>query len=63
MAGTFDAEEIEALRRLSPRDAFERVKDLLYRRGDAGSHDFLDAFEELVEAGVFTPEQLEELLA
>ena len=63
MAGTFTPEEIEALRKLSARDAFERVKDGLYRRGDAGSHEFLDAFEELVEAGVFTPEQLEELLA
>ena len=63
MTGIFDPQEIESLRKLPAREAFERVKDALYRRGDAGSHDFLDAFQELVEAGVFTSEQLEEFLA
>ena len=63
MAGIFDPEQIAELKRLPVREAFERVKNALYGSGDAGSDDFMDAFEELVEAGVFTPEQLEELLA
>lgn len=63
MPGIFDPEQIEELKKLPPQEAFERVKDALYRSRDAGSHDFMDAFEGLVEGGVFTPEQLEEFLA
>ena len=63
MAGIFDPEQIEELKKLPLQEAFERVKNALYKSRDAGSHDFMDAFEELVEAGVFTPEQLEEFLA
>ena len=63
MAGIFDPEQVAELKKLSVQEAFERVKNALYASRDAGSDDFMDAFEELVEAGVFTPEQLEEFLA
>jgi hypothetical protein len=55
-------DEIEVLRSLPPREAFERVKDALYRRGSVSSDEFTDAYEQLVELGILTPEQLEEFL-
>ncbi|HET9298764.1 MAG TPA: hypothetical protein VFO11_02390 [Candidatus Polarisedimenticolaceae bacterium] len=59
----FHPDEIEVLRRLPPRQAFERVKDALYRSGHVRSDEFVDAYEQLVELGVLTQEQLEEFLA
>ena len=63
MKGILHPDEIEVLRRLPPRQAFERVKDALYRGGSVTSDEFLDAYEQMVEEGVLTPEQLEEFLA
>ena len=59
----FHPDEIEVLRGLPPRQAFERVKDALYRAGSVSSDEFLDAYQQLVELGVLTLEQLEEFLA
>ena len=59
----FHPDEIERLRRLPPRQAFEHVKDALYRSGSVRSDEFIDAYESLVEMGILTPEQLEEFLA
>ncbi len=59
----FHPDEIAVLRGLPPRQAFERVKDGLYRAGSVSSDEFLDAYEQLVELGVLTPEQLDEFLA
>jgi hypothetical protein len=55
-------DEIEVLRRLPPREAFERVKHALYKGGSVTSDEFLEAYEQLVELGILTPEQLEEYL-
>ena len=63
MPDILHADEIEVLRGLPPREAFERVKDALYRGGSASSDEFMDAYEQLVELGILTPEQLEEFLA
>jgi hypothetical protein len=62
MPEILDPEQIEILRGLPAREAFDRVKDALYRNGGATSEEFLDAFEEMVELGILTPEQLEEYL-
>jgi hypothetical protein len=62
MPEIFDPQEIEILRGLAPRQAFERVKSRLYADGRAGSDEFLDAFDELVSLQILTPEQLEEFL-
>jgi hypothetical protein len=62
MPEIFDPEQIEILRGLPAREAFERVKDALYRNGGATSDEFLDAFDEMVALGILTPEQLEEYL-
>jgi hypothetical protein len=55
-------DEIEVLRGLPPQEAFERVKDALYRSGSVSSHEFMETYQELVEVGILTPEQLEEFL-
>jgi len=60
MADLFDFETLERLRTLSPRAAYDSVKDALYRRGPTTSTDFLDAYEELVDEGILTWEQIEE---
>lgn len=60
MADLFDLETIERLRTLPPRQAYDEVKSAVYRMGPAQSDDFLDAYEELVEQGILTWEQIEE---
>ena len=60
MPELFDSETIERLRTLTPREAYDSVKGALYRQGPTASEDFLDAYEELVHAGILTWEQIEE---
>jgi hypothetical protein len=60
MADLFDFETIERLRALTPRAAYDAVKSALYRHGPTTSEDFLEAYEELVEEGILTWEQVEE---
>jgi hypothetical protein len=62
MNARFDDETLDRLRRMDPEQAFEAAKDAVYRTGAVSSDDFLDAFEALVEAGVLTREQLDELM-
>jgi hypothetical protein len=63
MPEILDPEQVEILRGLPAREAFERVKEALYRSGGATSDEFLDAFEEMVALGILTQEQLEEYLS
>jgi hypothetical protein len=56
----FDPETLERFRRSDPREAFWEVKASIYRMGGASSEDFLSAFDELVDAGVLSWEQIEE---
>lgn len=56
----FDQKTLERFRQLTPRDAFWEVKTSIYRSGAASSEDFHDAFDELVDAGVLSWEQIEE---
>lgn len=60
MTELFDFETIERLRAMSPRDAYDEVKVALYRQGPTQSEDLREAYEELVEEGIFTWEQIEE---
>lgn len=55
-----DAESVERLRAKNPKDAFRQVKDSVYRAGAISSEDFLNAFEQLVEEGILTWDQIEE---
>jgi hypothetical protein len=60
MADMFDADTLARLRAMPPRQAYDEVRSAVYRRGLVQSEDFLDAYEELVEEGVLTWEQIEE---
>jgi hypothetical protein len=60
MVAILDPETVERLRALTPRQAFEQAKSAVYRSGAVGSDDFLDVFEQLVDTGVLTWEQIEE---
>ncbi len=60
MASAFDSETLDLLRGLPPRQAFDTVKDMVYRSGASTSEDFREAYEDLVEHGILTWEQLDE---
>jgi len=60
MTAVLDPETLLRLRTLSPRRAFEEVRNAVYRSGAVSSDDFLDAYEELVLHGVLSWEQIEE---
>ena len=60
MASVFDPETLDRIRMLPPRQAYEAVRGLVYQSGSRTSEDFRDAFEELVEHGILTWEQVEE---
>ncbi len=55
-----DIESIDRLRLLAPREAYEEVRQAIYRSGTVSSDDFLEAFDQLVEVGVLTWDQIEE---
>ena len=55
-----DPETVERLRYAAPEDAYREIKDAVYRSGGS-SEEFLEAFTELVEAGVISWEQIEEI--
>lgn len=55
----FDSETVARLRSRSPREAYQEVKSAIYRAGDSSSEAFLDAFEELVDAGILSWDQIE----
>jgi hypothetical protein len=60
MAVRFDDKTLERLRSLDPDDAFREVRDAVYSLGDVGSEDFLGAYEQLVERGILSWDQVEE---
>ena len=61
MSPTLDNETLERLRELSPREAFRNVTDTIYRAGGVSSDDFLDVYEQLVDAGILSWEEIEQL--
>lgn len=56
-----DSESVERLRRMTPREAYMDLKNTLYRAGAVSSDDFQDAFQQMIDAGILTWEQIEEL--
>lgn len=56
----FDPETVDRLRQGDPRQAFLEVKEAVYRAGSASSEDFLEAYTQLVDAGILSWEQIEE---
>lgn len=61
MAVAFDRETLEKLRALPPERALARARDALYRAGPVGSEDFLEIYRQLVDEGILSWDQVEEL--
>ena len=55
-----DVDSVERLREMTPREAYNDVKQTVFRAGGVTSDDFQSAFDQLIEAGILTWEQIEE---
>ena len=58
---TFDPETLDRWRKLGPEVTYSEARRALYRLGASSSEDFLDAYEELVERGLLSWEEIEQL--
>jgi len=61
MATQFDQQTIERFRTLSTQQVVEQAKDAVYRSGAASSDDFMDIYQQLVDEGLLSWEQIESL--
>jgi len=61
MAVQLAPETIDRLRSMKPEKALEAAKNALYATGAAGSEDFQDVFRQLVEEGVLSWDQIQDL--
>lgn len=59
MAAELDPETLERFRTLSPKEVFEQSRHAVYRAGRVSSEDFMDVYEQLVDAGILTWEQID----
>lgn len=59
MAAVVDPETLERLRTMTPRQAYQTARDAVYRSGAVSSEDFLDVYDQLVDEGILTWEQVE----
>jgi hypothetical protein len=60
MVTVLDVDSVERLREMTPREAYHDVKRTIFRAGGVTSDDFQSAFDQLIEAGILTWEQIEE---
>jgi hypothetical protein len=60
MATVLDPDTLQELRKLSPREAYDRMRQRVYESGATSSEDFREAYEQLVDHGILTWEQIEE---
>ena len=60
MAAVFDPETLERLRTMTARQAFSAAKEAVYRSGPVSSDDFVDVYEQLVDEGILSWEEVEE---
>ena len=61
MSAILDRATLERLRALPPREAIRTATDAVYRTGAVSSDDFLDVYEQMVDAGIPSWEEIEEL--
>ena len=59
MATQFDQQTIERFRTLSAQQVVEQAKDAVYRSGAVSSDDFMDIYQQLVDEGLLSWEQIE----
>jgi hypothetical protein len=56
-----DPDTLNELRRLSPRQAFDRLKEAVYQTPDGvGSWEFVEGIQTLVDEGILTWDEVEE---
>jgi len=60
MSAILDRNTLEQFRRLTPHKAYLAAKDAVYRSGAVSSEDFLDIYEQLVDEGILSWDQIEE---
>ena len=60
MAMRFDQQTLERFRRMTPEQAIQAATDAVYGSGAVGSEDFLDVYEQLVDAGIIDWDQVED---
>jgi hypothetical protein len=60
MALRLDEETIERLRSLGPERAVDAARNVVLATQEAGSEDFLDLYEQLVEEGILSWHQVEQ---
>jgi len=60
MALRLDEQTIERLRSMGPEQAVGAARDAVFATGEAGSEDFLDLYEQLVEEGILSWDQVEQ---
>ena len=56
---SFDPETIERWRRMGPETTHREARDALFQQGASASEDFIDVFEDLVERGLITWDEIE----
>ncbi|MBZ5638092.1 MAG: hypothetical protein LAO51_04955 [Acidobacteriia bacterium] len=59
MAAVIDPETLDRLRTMTPQQAFEAAKQAVYGSGAVSSEDFLDVYEQMVDEGILTWEQVD----
>jgi hypothetical protein len=60
MSTILDADTLEWLRSLPAEKAYREATDAVYRAGSASSDDFVDVYEQLVEQGILTWDEIEQ---
>ena len=60
MAAVLDPETLDRLRTLTPRQAYDTARQSVYNSGPVSSEDFLDVFEQMVDEGILSSEQVGE---
>ncbi len=60
MAAVLDPETLDQLRTMTPRQAYDTARDAVYRSGAVSSEDFLDVYEQMVDEGILSWEQVGE---
>jgi|WetSurMetagenome_2_1015567.scaffolds.fasta_scaffold173785_2 hypothetical protein len=60
MAAVLDPETLDRLRTLTPRQAYDTARQSVYSSGPVSSEDFLDVFEQMVDEGILSWEQVGE---
>jgi hypothetical protein len=60
MGMRFDEETLERFRAMSPKEAFRAARTAVFGARESGSEDFIDVYEQLVEEGILSWDEVEQ---